>query len=146
MFVPMEHGHTLVELSVVLALGAVLLSTTVPAVERYRDRASVVGAREAVAGLLAEARSAAPGFAGAEVHLQARPWRAWIVLGDSVGRSVSLEEDFGVEVVLGRSRTGTVVAYDALGLGRVASETVRFRRDAAEAGLTVSSFGRVRRW
>ena len=36
--------------------------------------------------------------------------------------------------------------YDAHGLGRMMSQTITFALGHARAGLTVSSFGRVRRW
>lgn len=106
----------------------------------------MVAAREAVAGLLAEARTVAPAFAGASVRIESDPGRAWIQLGDSVGPPVLLEDDTGVEIVLSGGRSGTEVAYDALAVGRIASETIRFRVGDEEAGLTVSGFGRVRRW
>ena len=142
----MRNGHTLLELAVALLLTATLASAMVPAAARYRRRSAVLAARESVAGLLAEARGVAPAFAGAVVRIESDPWRAWIEVADSMGRSVQLEEGAGVEVILSRGRRRTEVAYDALGIGRVASETLRFRRGEAEAGLTVSGFGRVRRW
>ena len=142
----MERGHTLLELTVAVLLMATITGSLLPAAVRYRRKAAVVAARESVAGLLAEARAVAPGFAGAVVRIESDPWRAWIQVSDSVGRSIQLEEPAGVQVVLSRSRMRTEVSYDALGIGRVASETIRFRLDGEEAGLTVSSFGRVRRW
>jgi hypothetical protein len=67
-------------------------------------------------------------------------------VSDSVGRLVRLEEDLGVHVLLSGNRSAVEIAFDALGLGRIASQTLRFRLESQEAGLTVSSFGRVRRW
>ena len=49
-----------------------------------------------------------------------------------------------VRVDTGRRDT-LVLAFDALGLGRVASATIVFRRGAAERALVVSGYGRVRR-
>jgi len=39
-----------------------------------------------------------------------------------------------------------VLRFDALGVGRMTSRTFRVRRGSAEAGLTVATYGRVRRW
>lgn len=142
----MRNGHTLLELVVALLLGSMLAANLLPAVTRYRRRAAVVAARESVAGLLAEARTVAPAYAGATVWIEAAPWRAWIQVSDSVGRLVRLEEDLGVQVLLRGSGSAVEITFDALGLGRIASQTLRFRLESQEAGLTVSSFGRVRRW
>lgn len=141
----MSRGHTLVELTAVLALMVLAASAMAPAARRYRDRSAVVGAREAVAGLIAEARLVAMSSGGASVHLASEPWRAWSEASDSVLRVVALETELGVVVELSRGRTRTELHYDALGLGRVASESLGFRRGGAEAGLIVSSYGRVRR-
>jgi hypothetical protein len=106
---------------------------------------AVVAAREAVAGLVAEARMAALTHGGATVRLEASPWRGWLQVGDSVARTVALERDLGVVVALARSRSSVALEYDALGLGRVASETLRFQRGDQERALVVSGYGRVRR-
>lgn len=141
----MRRGHTLLELSAVLALAATAAAALAPAARSYGDRAAVVGAREAVAGLVARARTAAVVHGGASVHLAETPWRAWLRVGDSVSAVVHLEEELGVEVRLSRGRTSTELPYDALGLGRVASETVRFVRGGARTALVVSGYGRLRR-
>jgi len=78
--------------------------------------------------------------------IESEPWRAWIQLSDSVGRVVSIEEASGVQVILSRGRSQAEIAYDALAVGRIASETLVFRLGGENAGLTISSFGRVRRW
>ena len=142
----MRNGHTLLELTVAVLLMATITGSLLPAAARYRRRADVVAAREAVAGLLAEARAVAPAFAGAVVNIESDPGRAWIQISDSVGRTIQIDGASGLRVVLSGSRARTEIAYDALGVGRVASETLRFRLDGEEAGLTVSGFGRVRRW
>jgi hypothetical protein len=58
---------------------------------------------------------------------------------------VALQEEYGVSLDLGGGRTDVELAYDALGLGRVASQTVVFRRGDATAELVVSGYGRLRR-
>jgi hypothetical protein len=141
----MRRGHTLFELCAVLLLVALAVSALLPAGRALRDRMAVVAAREAVAGLVAEARMAALAHGGATVHLQAGPWRAWAQVEDSVLRLVPLESGLAVNVELSRGRTATDIQYDALGLGQVASETVRFRRGDAVRALVISGYGRVRR-
>jgi type II secretory pathway pseudopilin PulG len=142
----MNRGHTLVELTAVLLLMALASSTLLPLARRTQDRSSVVAAREAVAGLVAEARVASVMFGGASVHFAAEPWRAWYEAGGEVRRRVPLGDELGVTLVLTRSRTAAEIRFDALGLGQIASESLRFVRRDADAGLVLSSYGRVRRW
>lgn len=141
----MRRGHTLFELCAALLLGAIALSALLPAGRSLLDRMAVVSAREAVAGLVAQARVAALAYGGARVHVHAAPWRAWVEVGDSVFGEVALERDLSVTVELPRGRSATELRYDALGLGQVASETLRFRRGDAVRALIVSGYGRVRR-
>lgn len=141
----MRSGYTLVELCSALVLAALAGSAFLPRARDLRDGLAVVAAREAVAGLLAEARVHAVARGGATVHVRAEPWTAWAEVADSVVRSVALEEELGVTVVLSRGRAATELRYDALGLGQVASETLLFRRGDAGRALVVSGYGRVRR-
>jgi prepilin-type N-terminal cleavage/methylation domain-containing protein len=141
----MRSGHTLLELLTALILVAIAAAVLLPAGRDLRDAMAVAGAREAVAGLVSEARLLAQANGGAVVHLQAGPWRAWSEVGDSVVRVVRLEEDLKVTVELNRGRLAATLRYDGLGLGQVASQTVAFRRGAAERALVVSGYGRVRR-
>ncbi len=141
----MRRGHTLAELCATLLILAVGTSLVAPAARRLGDRMAVVAAREAVAGLVAEARVAALGRGGTSVVIDVRPGSAHVEIPGGIGRTVAIERDLGVEVVLGRSRSRAELRFDALGLGQVASETVSFRRGDAETALVVSSYGRVRR-
>jgi hypothetical protein len=79
------------------------------------------------------------------VHVRAGPWQAWGEAGDSAFGWVALQEELSVTVELSRGRSATELRYDALGLGQVASETLRFRRGDAASALVVSGYGRVRR-
>lgn len=141
----MRRGYTLFEICAALLLAAMAASALLPAARDLLDRMAVVAAREAVAGLVADARVAALIHGGASVHLASGPWRAWAQVGDSAFETVGLEEDLAVTVELSRARAATELRYDALGLGQVASETLRFRRGAAASSLVVSGYGRVRR-
>jgi hypothetical protein len=141
----MRRGHTLAELCAALLLVTMGTAFLAPAARRLRDRLAVVAAREAVAGLVSEARVAAVAHGGAVVSLEAGPWRASFTSPEGPGRQVRIERDLGVCVSLGGSRSGIELRFDALGLGQVASQTVTFRRGQAVASLTVSAYGRVRR-
>ena len=141
----MSRGYSLLETVVVVAIFAMTVASLAPAARRYRDSSTVIAARESVVGLIAEARVRALGKGGITVHLEGDPFRAWVTQSDSVVRVLSLGRDLGVTLVLARGRTETRLAYDALALGQVASETLTFRRGSAERSLVVSGYGRVRR-
>jgi len=141
----MRTGHTLLELCTVLLLAALAASVVIPAGGRLRDAFAVVAAREAVAGLIVEARGAAPAHGGGSVHIRGEPWRAWAQAGGTPLRSVALAEELGVSVVLSRGRASLDLRYDVLGLGQVASETIILQRGRSRRTLVVSGYGRVRR-
>ncbi len=139
------RGHTLIELLFVLFLTGVTAAAVVPAAREYRDRAAVTAAREAVVGLLAEARLGAMERGRGAVRIVARPWRAAAIAGDSAVRAVDLSAAYGVDLSLSGSPDTVEIRYDALGLGRVASRTLVFERGDQAASLVVSAFGRVSR-
>jgi prepilin-type N-terminal cleavage/methylation domain-containing protein len=139
------RGYTLIELLFVLLLAGLTAAAITPQARRYRDRASVVAAREAMVGLFAEARVGAVERGQGAVRISSNPGRAACVVGDSTVRALALASEFGVDLRLGGSDDSVEVRYDALGLGRVASQTVVFTRGDASAQLVVSSFGRVSR-
>lgn len=139
------RGHTLIELAFVLFIVGVATASATPPALRLADRTAVVAAREAVVALIVEARLAAVESGGARVRIEGSPWQATALAQGATLRSVALQEEYGVSLELGNGRTDVDLAYDALGLGRVASQTVVFRRGDASAELIVSSYGRLRR-
>jgi type II secretory pathway pseudopilin PulG len=139
------RGHTLVELLFVLTLLTVSAASFAPAARRQRDRALVAGAREAVVGLFAEARMAALEHGGARVRIDTELPVAEVTSSGALLRRVALGVEFGVVVGLGGTSTEVEMTYDALGLGRVASQTITLRRGLETAEVVVSSYGRVRR-
>ena len=139
------RGHTLVELLFVLVLTGTTVASLAPTARRQRDRSLVLGAREAVVGLLAEARLAAMETGSAGVRITTSPAAAEVFVGTAPLRRAALHADYGVAVSLSGSAASVDVAFDALGLGRLASQTITFRRGAESAELVVSGYGRVRR-
>jgi prepilin-type N-terminal cleavage/methylation domain-containing protein len=138
------RGLTLVELVVVLLLIGVTTASIAPAARRQRDRALVAGAREAVVGLVAEARTAAMATGAASLRIVADPARAEVVSQARILRAAAIGDDFGVTLAIGGS-SQVELTYDALGLGRVASQTIAFTRGGETTELVVSGYGRVRR-
>ncbi|HET9947475.1 MAG TPA: hypothetical protein VFQ22_00990 [Longimicrobiales bacterium] len=138
------RGYTLVEMTLVLLLLGLTTASVAPGARRWRDRAAVLSAREAVIGLLAQARLAAVERGGASVRLSADGDRAELVAGGVVLRAADLGAELGVDLQLGAS-VAAELRYDALGIGRMASRTLQFRRGDQAATLVVSSYGRARR-
>ena len=141
-------GHTLLELLVVLALLAIAIGLAYPATRAVADAWAVRAARDAAAALLASTRAAAIAHRGAELLVV--PADGTVLLrraGAAPEPRLRLRDEWRVRVISPAFSGDTlVVRYDALGLGRVASRTLRFERGRAVAGLTIASYGRVRRW
>ncbi|HUF76737.1 MAG TPA: hypothetical protein VMM35_10695 [Longimicrobiales bacterium] len=139
------RGHTLVELTFVLLLVGVAVSSVAPMARKARDRTAVVAAREMLVGLVTQARQAAIETGAAGVRIVQDGGVAEVVTAGGVLRRVALTSELGVTLELGGGRSEVELRYDALGLGRMASQTVVIRRAEAVAELVVSSYGRVRR-
>ena len=137
-------GFTLVELLFVVLLAGVTTASFAPFARRQRDRSLVVGAREAVVGVFAQARTAAMESGGARVRVVADPARAEAIGHAGVLRSVAIAEEFGVAVSLDGSAYAELT-YDGLGIGRLSSETITLTRGSETTQLIVSAYGRVRR-
>jgi prepilin-type N-terminal cleavage/methylation domain-containing protein len=139
------RGFTLLEVLAALCLLSLLLFQALPAATRELDRLAVVGAREDVAGLFHKARSTAVAHGGARVRVVRSPPFAELLVGGDVLARVDLRREYRATLSLSRDRGEVELRYDAMGLGRVASQTIRFSRGGAEAALVISSYGRVRR-
>lgn len=137
-------GTTLPELVGGFLLVTVIVSVGLPPMRSWGDRIAVSSAREEGIALFALARRTAPGSGGALIRIDPSSGAASVLVRGEPVREVNFPKRFGVEVDPGRD--GVVeLQYDALGLGRGASRTLLFRRGDAEAGVVVSSRGRVRR-
>lgn len=142
----MRTGHTLLELLAVLALAALLVPAGAAALRSAGDRAAVHAVREELAANLVRTRAEARGRGGAALIVLPDPLRLLLVAGEDTLRRAEPGRERGVvlEPAPGAaSATPLHIEYDALGLGRMASATVRIRRGRATARLVVSSLGRV---
>lgn len=139
------RGFTLVETLIVLGLLSIVLGAALPAAAGTRDRLAVRGAREAAAGLLARARFESVLRGGAEVLVTEAPGRLVLRAGGRSLRSVAVGDRYGAGLEIAGSVSRAVLRFDALGIGRMTSRTIRFRRGDAVASLAVSAYGRIRR-
>ncbi|MCI0432392.1 MAG: hypothetical protein L0271_01905 [Gemmatimonadetes bacterium] len=143
-----RRGATLVDLIVSLAIAGILLTIAAPRLGSARDGRAAVAARDVTAGLVAEARTLAVALGSAVVVVD--PGASSVALeapaGTRIGAAHALGEAFGVTLAVDHSAGTVRLDFDALGMGRLANRTLRFRRGAEEARLSLSSYGRPRRW
>lgn len=140
-----SSGFTLLELITVIALLGLALGELLPAGSHLLDRMAVLGAREAAVGLIHRARMEAIARGGARVVVETSPPAMKIVARASSPAIDEVTFDEGVIMALSGDRESVELTFDAMGVGRVASQTLRFSRGSAQAELVVSSFGRVTR-
>jgi type II secretory pathway pseudopilin PulG len=139
----MRSGYSLLDLTVALALMGLGVSVLVPTARRQADRSAVLAAREAVVAELARARRESRLAGGAVLQLRRAGSLLWVEAGQAPRDTLALEERFGVRMEPGAA-SGSL-AFDALGIGRLANRTLAFTRGDASARLVVSAYGRVRR-
>lgn len=142
-------GTTLIELVFALTLLAILCGLAYPPLQQGLDRYAVRSARDALASGVARARAVAVARSGADLVVDVAAARFWIEAapGDTVGAPVDLAARYRVRFTVdGAAADRVALHFDGLGLGRLANRTFRLRRGGAEANLTLSSFGRPRRW
>ncbi|MGQ0815136.1 MAG: hypothetical protein ACT4O1_11805 [Gemmatimonadota bacterium] len=135
---------TLTEILLVLTLLAIATLLALPGARHSLDAIAVRSARETAFGLATQTRATALARGGAQFILEPRAGTATVV--DAAGAVVARAVFRDIRIEAGESSSRIVLGYDARGLGRMASRTIHFRRGAATAGLTFSSYGRVRRW
>jgi len=139
----MERGYTLLEILAALAILAVGASMALAPLRRQLDGAAVEASIRLTQSQLARARGEARfrGEGGLVVDGEAGVLR--LVGGDAVVLdSIRLSALHRVSVDTG-SREPVSIRFDALGVGRVASRTLLFRRGRVEERLVISSYGRV---
>ena len=138
-------GFTLLELITVIVLLGLALGELLPVGSHLLDRMAVLGAREAAVGLIHRARMEAVARGGARLEVESSPPAMKIVAGAPSQTIEAVAFDEGVILALSGDRESVELTFDAMGVGRVASQTLRFSRGSAQAELVVSSFGRVTR-
>ena len=138
-------GYSLIEIAVALAIIAALAPPVAVSASRLRAEFALRRSRESAARLFTAARWAAVRDGTATVELVADPPRGHVV---SAGGDTLLFADLGrggVTLRLSRDRATSRVRYGPVGLGWVASQTLRFAKSGQEAALVISSHGRVSR-
>jgi Tfp pilus assembly protein FimT len=137
-------GATLFELLIILSFVCVLASIALPSLRSALDGLAARAARETAFALLSRARVVALQSNGAEIHIDAA--RDYMAIRSPAG-VIDREQHFtNVDLAIEGVSEPIVLRYDGHGIGRVMSRTIQFRHRSAAAGLTISSFGRVRRW
>jgi len=139
------RGYTLIELLAVLTLFAVGASMVSSTARRLGDRAAVTTAREKVVAALGDARVQAMATGRGTVVILADPPEVRTRANGRPDRRVDLDDTGHLRLDLGGGRDSTEIRFDALGLGRMASQTIVLTRGDASATVVVSSFGRIRR-
>lgn len=146
---PPHAGFTLLELVIVLAVLGVLVALALPPLRRGLDAFAVRSARDVIVASIARARVAAVAHGGARLVVD--PRAAEIRIERSDGRPIvpptDLARRYGVRFAAAGAEVDSIeVRFDALGIGRSLGASVGIRRGAAEAGLTIAAYGRVRKW
>ena len=137
-----RSGHTLVEVTLALAVLGVLLLLAVGPVRRLVDGAAVRAAAGELATLLATARDlAVAGASPVAVRLDPARGAATVLAGGDTLQRSALAADYGV--TLTATRDSTAFAASGLGSGAANLSAVLTRGAAAET-LFVSRLGRVR--
>ena len=146
----LHPGFSLVELLAALVVLGVLAGLIAGPARGALDAVATAGARDAFAAIVAHARTEAVRRGGARlvVNLASGAVLMEAPALTPIGDSLAVAHTWGVTVSADGAAAGSqlTLQFDAFGLGRVASRTFRFRRGAAEARLSLSTYGRSRRW
>ena len=137
---------TLTETLLTLTIIGISVTLAVPRVRHGLDSMKVRAAREAAFGIATQTRTVALARTGADFVVDINAENASIV--DAAGVTVATTNlaQYDVDILATGSPGLVTLHYDSHGIGRMAGQTLRFRRGSAEAGLTFSAYGRVRRW
>jgi type II secretory pathway pseudopilin PulG len=145
----LRAGASLAELILSLAILTCAAAFATPRLAGARDEYAVRAARDAAAALVDRARLLAQlrGSARLSIDPVASEIRVEAPIGSATASPLRPGAEWGAALSVSGSRPGTVALdFDAHGLGRLANRTLQFRRGGREARLTLSTYGRVRRW
>lgn len=144
-FPPGRRAFTVVELLLVVLLMTLAAGLALPLAAAALDGWAARSARDQALALLHRARATARIHGGARLALTADPAAVTLWVGDSLAARWPADGASGVRIRLPGDAATDELRFDALGLGIVASRTLRFQRGGAEARLIISSRGRGRR-
>ncbi len=138
----MRAGYTLIEMTIVLVLVAVMAGASITALVGLRDRLTVRFAAIEATRALADARSMALAAARrTAVRIDAGRNTLTVLSGADTMRTLRLD-DYGVQV----RTTRDSIAWGPTGIGwGAATATITLSRGSATTALVVSRLGRVRR-
>lgn len=143
-------GATLLELVFVVTVLALLVGAAAPPLRSAAERAAARNARDAVASAVGRTRALAVARGGATLVVDVERARFWIEAppGSPAEPSVDLAARFNARVSAEAAPVGEpiVLEFDSRGLGRMTNRTFHFHRGSARASLTLSAYGRPRRW
>ena len=137
---------TLPEALFTLTIVGILGTLVLPRARHGLDTVKVRAAREAAFGVATRARAIAVAHGGADFVVDFAAESVSVVNAAGVIVTTASLDEYDVDVFAAGASARAVIRYDSRGIGRMASQTVRFQRGSAQAGLTFSSYGRVRRW
>lgn len=140
----MRPGTTIIELLLVLTLLAIFATIAAAPISHSLDIIKVRSARENVFALATQARAAAGAYGGASLIIDSAAGSLTIVRADGQVET-SFQIAAGDVTVSMDGATRADLRYDAFGIGRMTSRTIRLRRGNAQAVITVSAYGRLRR-
>lgn len=141
-------GTTLIELLLALCLLGILAGLAAPALEHGVDVVAARAARDELAAAVSRTRSSAVALGGASLIVDPGHATFWIrgAAGDTVLQPVDLFQRHGVDLAASGADGTVELSFDALGIGRMTSRTIRLVRGTAVANVTVSAYGRARTW
>lgn len=142
-------GMSLVELVVVLTILSVIAAAGALALRRGLDVYAARGARDSMSSAVARTRALALANGTALLVVDPAAAALWIEAppGVRAGERLRLGDVFGVTLTADHHDAGPItLEFDGLGFGRIANHTFRIRRGSTEMRLTLSSYGRPRRW
>jgi hypothetical protein len=141
-------GATLAELLLSLSILTCAAGLAWPRLAGARDEYAVRAARDAAAALVDRTRLLAQARGSARLRVDPAAGRMQLEspIGVPAGTPLLTGPDWGAALDVAGSAGAVVLDFDGRGLGRLANRTLQFRRGTREARLTLSSYGRVRRW
>ena len=148
---PMRNrsAFSVFDLVIVLALLSVIASLAVPRLVSARNGYAARAARDAAAAWIERTRSLATSRGSARLIIDPATGELRIEspLGVAGPTPLAVTATFGVNLTVDGKTSGVVeLDFNAMGLGALANRTLHFRRGSDEAKLTLSTYGRVRRW